>query len=173
MPIAKIATLIGTFHTLSLVTVAASGLRFNIASASQTILEGLSAVFLAMEIRKGLGASLLRLNRLAWIFGKFLASNFSRRASATGKSENHRINTEMSGLGGLEPPTSPLSVLRSLVLPPEMRAFFRQHGRLRRYPPLRVFLLPDFHIRLHNEDATPGLVLHSSIAATIHAECDF
>jgi len=74
-------------------------------------------------------------------------------------SENHCINTVklMLGLGGLEPPTSPLSVLRSLVLPSEMRAFLRQHGRLRRYPPLRVFLLPDFHIRLHNEDAAQGL----------------
>jgi hypothetical protein len=28
---------------------------------------------------------------------------------------------------------------------------------LRRYPPLRVFLLLDFHIWLHDEDAAHGL----------------
>ena len=62
----------------------------------------------------------------------------------------------MVGLGGLEPPTSPLSVLRSLVLPPEMQVSF-ENMRLRRYPPLRVFLLVDFHIRLPDEDAAQGL----------------
>jgi hypothetical protein len=60
-------------------------------------------------------------------------------------------------LGGLEPPTSPLSVLRPLVLPPEMQIFLEGHGRLRRYPSLRVFLLLDCHIRLHDEDAAHGL----------------
>jgi hypothetical protein len=60
-------------------------------------------------------------------------------------------------VGGLEPPTSPLSVLRSLVRPPEMQVFFEEHGSLRRYPPLRVFLLLDFHIRLLDEDAVHGL----------------
>ncbi len=63
----------------------------------------------------------------------------------------------MVGLGGLEPPTSPLSVLRPLVLPPEVQVFLEGHGRLRRYPPLRVFLLLDFHIRLLDEDAAHGL----------------
>ena len=62
----------------------------------------------------------------------------------------------MVGLGGLEPPTSRLSVLRSLVLPAEMQ-FFKEHGRLRRYPPLRVFLLLDFYARLHGENAAHGL----------------
>ena len=40
-----------------------------------------------------------------------------REIPEKGKSENGRINTGglMVGLGGLEPPTSPLSVLRSLV----------------------------------------------------------
>jgi hypothetical protein len=69
----------------------------------------------------------------------------------------HKYWGFMVGLGGLEPPTSPLSVLRSLVLPPEMQFFFREHGRLRRYPPIRMFLLLDFHIRLHDEDAARGL----------------
>jgi hypothetical protein len=34
----------------------------------------------------------------------------------------------MMGLGGLEPPTSPLSVLRPLVLPPEMQVFLKDMG---------------------------------------------
>jgi hypothetical protein len=51
-----------------------------------------------------------------------------------------------------------LAQLRSLALPPEMQVFFKEHGRLRRYPPLRVFLLLDFHdVRLHDEDAAHGL----------------
>jgi hypothetical protein len=51
----------------------------------------------------------------------------------------------------------PQAQLRSLVLPPEMQVFSKEHGRLRRYPPLRVFLLLDFHIWLHDEDAAHGL----------------
>jgi hypothetical protein len=44
---------------------------------------------------------------------------FLRSIPQEGKSENGRIFTGvilMVGLGGLEPPTSPLSVLRSLVM---------------------------------------------------------
>src|SRR6266481_282598 len=63
----------------------------------------------------------------------------------------------MVGLGGREPPTSPLSVLRPLVLYARNAGFFEGHGRLRRYPPLAVFLLLGFHIRLHDEDAAHGL----------------
>jgi hypothetical protein len=50
--------------------------------------------------------------RSVWarIFGKFLANGFFSGRSGTGKSENDRKNTGfMVGLGGLEPPTSPLS----------------------------------------------------------------
>ena len=42
---------------------------------------------------KELGACSLRLNRLARIFGKFLASGFFDEGTASEKSENHRINT--------------------------------------------------------------------------------
>ena len=37
-----------------------------------------------------------------------------------------------------------------------MQVFF-ENMRLRRYPPLRVFLLVDLHIRLPDEDAAQGL----------------
>ena len=56
----------------------------------------------------------LCLYQLARIFGKFLANGFLSEGTASGKSENDRINTGfMVGLGGLEPPTSPLSGARS------------------------------------------------------------
>ncbi len=44
-----------------------------------------------------------------------------------------------------------------------MQVFLEGHGRLRRYPPLRVFLLLDFHIRLHDEDASRQLFLPNVI----------
>ena len=47
-----------------------------------------------------------------------------------------------------------------------MQVFLEGHGRLRRYPPLRVFLLLDFHIRLHDEDAAHEL--QSSILLSRH-----
>jgi hypothetical protein len=39
----------------------------------------------------------------------------------------------MVGLGGLEPPTSPLSVLRSLA--PDVYGFFEEHVRLSQLVP--------------------------------------
>ncbi len=47
--------------------------------------------------------------------------------------------------------------IEAVSTPPEMQVFLEGHGRLRRYPPRRVFLLLDFHIRLHEEDAAYGL----------------
>ena|SRR5215469_2496815 len=43
-----------------------------------------------------------------------LANKLFRQMFVKRKSGNNRINCDLVGLGGLEPPTSPLSVLRSL-----------------------------------------------------------
>ena len=81
---------------------------------------------MVVELRRG--TSILHLDWLARVFGKFLANGFFSEYPPIGKSENHRINLGkfMVGLGGLEPPTSPLSGLRSLVPREEftLAAFF-------------------------------------------------
>ena len=59
----------------------------------QALPEGCALLSLALEIRKELGACSLQLNRLARIFGKFLASGFFDEGMASEKNENHRINT--------------------------------------------------------------------------------
>ena len=67
-------------------------------------------VLLAIEVTKRSGTSELCLYELTRIFGKFLANGFLSGGTATEKSENDRISTGfLVGLGGLEPPTSPLS----------------------------------------------------------------
>jgi hypothetical protein len=50
-------------------------------------------------------------------FGKFLANRFFGGGSVKGKSENRHVSIGdlMVGLGGLEPPTSPLSGYQGLL----------------------------------------------------------
>lgn len=55
--------------------------------------EGCALLTLARRSEKELGACSLRLNRLARVFGKFLASGFFDEGRASEKSEYHRINT--------------------------------------------------------------------------------
>src|SRR5882762_7613555 len=65
--------------------------------------------------RNALGCNGIRLTNRE--VDKRLAEWFFERDPQKGKSENHRVFTGdlNGGPGGLEPPTSPLSVLRSLV----------------------------------------------------------
>ena len=50
-----------------------------------------------MELAKGLGTSRVRPDRLARMFGKFLANGFLLESQTTGESENHPINTGIFG----------------------------------------------------------------------------
>jgi hypothetical protein len=69
-----------------------------------------------------MGLNLLLASRA---FGKFLANHCFGGLPWKGKSVNSRvfIGELMVGLGGLEPPTSPLSELRSLVTKPPALGF--------------------------------------------------
>ena len=84
---------------------------------------------------------------------------FLREIPRKGKSANHRVFTDDCDGGPGWTCTTDLALIRIEAVSTSARnaGFFEGRGRLRRYPPLAVFLLLGFHIRLHDEDAAPGL----------------